>query len=268
MKATKLLIIALSLLIFSCKKDEVTTPEDTCKVSIIDRGNNNKHTYAYDATGKVATMSREFDGSGSGKISKYIYTFTYDNAGLLTKSVWTLDGKADGSETYTYTSGKISKVSFKDAVGNGGTNNIKYDDGGRIIYFSYEMGDPNSDAIQYFTYDANGILTKKGIKGFDGSIYFEVVIKPVGVAKSSEQLLSKYNLPYDVLTGYAWSANLGNVGSTFEIFEPDAKGKLVSSGTGKITAVKVDAKGFVSEIISVDDAKVSSTERFTLMNCN
>ena len=86
MKTTKLLIIAISLLIFSCKKDEVTTPADTCKVSIIDRGNGNKHTYTYDVTGKVATMSREFDGSGSGKISKYVYTFTYDNAGLLTKS--------------------------------------------------------------------------------------------------------------------------------------------------------------------------------------
>ncbi|MDZ7897403.1 MAG: hypothetical protein U5N85_05165 [Arcicella sp.] len=34
MKAIKLLTLALSLLIFSCKKDEVTTPEDTCKMSV------------------------------------------------------------------------------------------------------------------------------------------------------------------------------------------------------------------------------------------
>lgn len=268
MKTTKLLTIAISLLIFSCKKDEVTTPEDTCKVSIIDRGNGNKHTYSYDAAGKVATMSREFDGSGSGKISKYVYTFTYDNAGLLTKSVSTLDGKDNGSETYTYTSGKISKVSFKDATGSAGTNNIKYDEAGRIIYFSYETGDPSSDLIQYFTYDANGIQTKHGYKGFDGSIYFEVVIKPVGVAKSAEQLLSKYNLPYDVLTGYSWSANRGDVGTIYEFFEPDANGKLVSAGQGKVTAVKLDAKGYISEITLVDDAKVSNTERYTLTNCN
>ncbi len=268
MKTTKLLTLAISLLIFSCKKDEVTTPADTCKVSVIDRGNGNKHTYTYDATGKVATMAREFDGSGSGTISKYVYTFTYDNAGLLTKSVWTLNGKADGSETYTYMSGKISKVSFKDATGSGGTNNLKYDEAGRIIYFSIETGDPNADLIQYFTYDANGIQTKHGYKGFDGSIYFETVTKPVGVAKSSEQLLSKYNLPYDVLTGYSWSANQGNVGTIIESFEPDSKGKLVSSGTTKTTAVKVDSKGYIAEITSVDDAKVSSLERFTLTNCN
>ena len=268
MKTTKLLTIAFVLLIFSCKKDEVTTPADTCKVSMIDRGNNNKHAYTYDAAGKVATMFREFDGSGSGKISKYIYTFTYDNTGLLTKSVSTLDGKDNGSETYTYTSGKISKVNFKDATGDAGTNNIKYDEAGRITSFSFETGKPDDTAIQYFTYDANGIEIKKGIKGSDGDIYFEVVTKPTGVAKSAEQLLSKYNLPYDILTGYSWSANRGDVGTIIEMFEPDANGKLTSTGTIKVTNVKLDSKGFIAEITSVDDAKVSSTERFTLMNCN
>ena len=268
MKTTKLLTIAFVLLIFSCKKDEVTTPADTCKVSMIDRGNNNKHAYTYDAAGKVATMSREFDGSGSGEISKYVYTFTYDNAGLLTNSVWTLNGKPNGSETYTYTAGKISKVSFKDVDGNVGTNNIKYDEAGRIIYFSTETGNPDDNLIQYFAYDANGIEIKKGVKGFDGSIYFEGVTKPVGIAKSPEQLLSKYNLPYDVLIGYSWSANRGNVGTILEIFAPDDKGKLVSSGKEKITAVKLDSKGFIAEMTSMDDAKISSTERFTLMNCN
>lgn len=268
MKTTKLLILALILLTFSCKKDEVTTPADTCKVSLIDRGNNNKHTYTYDASGKVATMIREFDGSGSGTISKYVYTFTYDNAGLLTKSVWTLDGKDNGSETYTYTAGKISKVTFNDVAGNAGTNNIKYDDAGRIIYFSIETGDPNSDLIQYFTYDANGIQTKHGYKGFDGSIYFEVVTTPVGVAKSPEQLLSKYNLPYDVLTGYSWSANHGDIGTIMESFEPDSNGKLVSAGKEKVTSVKLDSKGFISEITTIDDAKVSTTERYSLINCN
>jgi hypothetical protein len=265
---TKLITIALTLLLFSCKKDEVTTPADTCKVSVIDRGNNNKHIYTYDSAGKVATMARDFDGSGSGKISKYVYTFTYDNAGLLTNSTWTLDGKPNGSETYTYTSGKISKVSFKDVDGNAGTNNLKYDEAGRIIYYSIEVGDPNFDIIQYFTYDASGIQTKQGFKGFDGTVFYELVTKPVGIAKSPEQLLSKYNLPHDVLTGFSWSANRGDIGTVTETFVIDNDGKLVSAGTNKVTAVKLDSKGFIAEMTSVDDAKVSSTERFTLMNCN
>lgn len=58
--------------------------------------------------------------------------------------------------------------------------------------------------------------------------------KPVGVAKSAEQLLSKYNPPYDVLRGYSWSANRGDVGTILEIFEPDNSGKLVSSGKEKL----------------------------------
>ena len=268
MKTTKLITIALTLLLFSCKKDEVTTPADTCKVSVIDRGNNNKHTYTYDAAGKVATMARDFDGSGSGKISKYVYTFTYDNAGLLTNSAWTLDGKPNGSETYTYTSGKISKVSFKDVDGNMGTNNLKYDDAGRITYYSIETGNPDDNIILYYSYDINGIQIKQGVKGADGTIYYELVTKPTGIAKSPEQLLSKYNLPHDVLTGFSWASNQGNVGTTIETFVLDNDGKLVLAGTNKVTAVKLDSKGFIAEMTSVDDAKISSTERFTLMNCN
>lgn len=265
---TNFFAFLMIIFFFSCKKDEVTPPADTCKVSVIDRGNGNKHTYTYDATGKVATMAREFDGSGSGKISKYVYTFTYDNAGVLTKSVWTLDGKDNGSETYTFTNGKISKVNFKGVDGSAGVNNVKYDDSGRISYFSIETGDPNSDLIQYFSYDSNGIQTKHEYKGFDGTVYFETVTKPVGVSKSCEQLLGKYNLPYDVLTGYSWAVNVGGVGTTIESFAPDANAKLVSVETIKVTSVKVDSKGFISEAVSIDDAKVSSTQRYTLINCN
>ncbi len=102
----KILTLTVSLFVFAligCQKNDPTPP---CKLSTIDRGNGNKHAYTYDANGKITQMTREFDGSGSGKISKYVYTFTYDAAGLLTKSTFILDGKPNGSETYTYTNGK------------------------------------------------------------------------------------------------------------------------------------------------------------------
>lgn len=267
MKTTKILTLLLTLLIFSCKKED-TSPTETCKVSVIDRGNGNKHTYTYDANGRIATMTREFDGSGSGNISKYIYTFTFDNAGLLTKSVWTLDGQADGSETYTYTNGKISKVNYTYADGSKGTNNIKYDAAGNIIEFTYETGDPNSDAIQYFAYDTNNIQIKHGYKGFDGTIFFESQTKPTGIAKSPEQLLAKSGLPYDVLTGYSWASTQGNVGTSFEIFVLDNNDKLVSEGKGKLTSVKIDSKGYISESTSIDDIGNSFTSKFVLQDCN
>ena len=253
--------------LWSCKKDD-PAPADTCKVSSIDRGNGNKHSYTYDANGKISTMSREFDGSGSGKISKFVYTFTYDAAGLLTKSVWTLNGKADGSETYVYTSGKISKVSFIYVSGTKGTNNIKYNAAGQMTEFTIENGTAD-DGKQYFEYDASGIMVKSGYSDLKNYKYFEYVVKAVGVAKSPEQLLANYGLPYDVLVGNPWTTNIGGEGSTYEIFYDDGSGKLVSDGTGKTTAVKTNSKGYITEIYELDNTtKTTITGTFTMLDCN
>jgi len=262
-------LIALMLLlgvVWSCKKDD-PIPAETCKLSTIDRGNGNKHTYAYDANGKLMQMTREFDGTGSGKISKYVYSFTYDAAGLLSKSVWTLGGKADGSETCTYTNGKISKVSFAYSDGSKGVNNIKCNAAGRIIEFTVETGNPNSDGKQYFEYDANGITTKRGFADLAGLKLFEIATKPVGLAKSPEQLLAKYGLPHDPLTGYGWSVAEGGEGTVSEVFYED-NGKLVFDSKYKTTVAKTNTKGYLTEITDVDDAKVTSTSKFTMTDCN
>jgi antitoxin component YwqK of YwqJK toxin-antitoxin module len=214
-------------------------------------------------------MDREFDGTGSGNISKYVYTFAYDNAGLLTKSTYTLDGKANGTETYAYTNGKISKVSFVYVDGSKGINNIKYDIAGRILEFTYETGDPDADGIQYFEYDASGIMTKRGFKDLKGNKFFEVVLKPVGIAKSPEALLANNGLPFDVLTGFSWQAAEGNVGTISEVFYADNNGKLVSDGTDKTTNVKVNTQGYITESTSIEVAtNKATTQKFTLVDCN
>jgi YD repeat-containing protein len=262
---TKYLMLFVALLAFSCKKVETTPP---CKLATIDRGNNNKHSYTYDANGKITTMTREFDGTGSGVISKYVYTFMYDNASLLTKSTFTLDGKSNGTENYTYLSGKISKVSYAYADGSKGVNNIKYDAAGRIIEFTYETGDPDNDGKQYFEFDANGIMTKRGFADLKGNKYFEVVIKPVGVAKSPEALLANNGLPYDVLSGFSWQAAEGNVGTISEVFYADEKGKLVSDSKDKITNVKTNSQSYIIESTSTDDSNKATIQKFTLTDCN
>jgi antitoxin component YwqK of YwqJK toxin-antitoxin module len=264
-KIAKILTLFITLLIFSCKKEDVIPP---CKLSIIDRGNGNKHTYTYDTNGRISQMDREFDGSGSGDISKYVYTFTYDNAGLLVKSNYKLDGKAEGSETYSYTNGKISKVTFIGTDGTKGINNIKYDAAGRILEFTFETGDPNADGKQYFEYDANGITTKRGFADLSGNKYFEVATKPVGMAKSPEALLANNGLPFDVLTGFSWQAASGNVGTESEVFYADNDGKLVSDGKDKITDVKVNAQGYIIESTSTDAANKANIQKFTLLDCN
>ncbi len=89
------------------------------------------------------------------------------------------------------------------------------------------------------------------------------------MAKSPEQLLTNNGLPYDVLTGFSWQVAEGGVGTTYETFFADNNGKLVSEGKEKITDVKTNSQGYIIESTSTNDvAKTSSTQRFTLLDCN
>jgi hypothetical protein len=268
MKTLQKLITLFFLLIAVAACRDHHTPTPPCKVSVIDRGNGNKHTYTYDANGKITQMAREFDGTGSGNISTYVYIFTYDAAGLLIKSAIKLDGKDYSTETYSYTNSKISKVTYVNADGSKGTNNLKYNTAGQITEFTYETGDPNSDGKQYFEYDANSTMTKRGFADLQGNKYFEVIIKPVGTVKSPEQLLVNNGLPFDVLSGFSWQVAEGNVGTTYESFFADQDGKLVSDSKETITAVKTNTKGYLIENTSVDDNNKSSTQQITLTDCN
>jgi YD repeat-containing protein len=262
------LLLILSL--FGCQDHIAPLTPGTCKLAAIDRGNGNKHAYTYDASGRVSQMTRDFDGTGSGKIARYVYTFTFDAAGLLTKSTWTLDGKPNGSETYTYTAGRISKVNYANADGSSGTNTIKYNPAGQITEFTYDDGDPANFFRGYFEYNADGITTKLGYDDGQGNVFYEVVYKPVGNVTAPEALLAKSGLPYDVLSGVSWQVAVGDVGSTYEEFTPDAKtGKLVSTGTGKTTAVKTNANRYLTESIILDNTtNTSTTQTFTLAGCN
>ena len=269
---THLPILCFLLLIslFACQDHIDPAPTDTCKLTAIDRGNNNKHSYTYDTQGRITQMTREFDGSGSGTISRYVYVFTFDGAGLLTKSIITLDGKPYGTETYTATNGRITKAAYTNVDGSKGTNNITYNTAGQITEFSYETGDPNSEGKQYFTYNTDAVMTERGFTDLAGTLtFFKIVYKPVGKVTSPEQLLAKRGLPFDVLTGFSWSATVGGLGSAYEVFFLDDKtGQFVSGGTGKTTVMKTNAKGYLVENTSVDDTNESSTQTFTLTDCN
>jgi hypothetical protein len=269
---TTIKLFAISLLIFfsSCKKDKEATPEIPCKLSTIDRGNLNKHFYAYDIKGKITTMTREFDGNGSGKVSKYVYTMIYDADGLLTSSTFTLDGVANGKEKYNYTNGKVTRTDFEYTDGTKGYNAIKYDANGQILEFSYQ-GNANTDDDYkaYFAYDANGVLIKRGYSDMSGtSKFFEVIVKPVGFVKSPEALLNNNGLPYDLLTGFSYSKAEGGIGTTFEAYGLDEKGVFAKfPGIGKTTAIKANTKGYLIETTVDDTEEGISTQKFELTDC-
>ena len=265
---TTLFISLFFLSIWACQDHDMGPSPDTCKLTAIDRGNLNKHIYAYDSQGRITTMTREFDGDGSGTVSAYVYTFTYDGAGLLIKSTWTLDGKPAGSETYTYTNGRIGKVAYDNGGGDTGFNTIRYNAAGQMSEFTYETDNHANDAKQYFAYNAEGVMTKRSFSDLQDNKFFEVVVKPMNTVKAAEALLATHGLPYDVLTGIPWAVAYGGLGTTDEFFEADATGKLVSGGTSKTTAPQTNAKGYLTEITFTDQAGQSSTERFTMTDCN
>lgn len=265
-------LLFASLFLFgllACQDNDMGPALNTCQLTAIDRDNLNKHTYDYDAQGRISKMTREFDGDGSGTVSAYVYIFTYDGAGLLTKSTWTLDGTPDGSETYTYTNGRIAKVAYDYGGGNTGLNNIRYNASGQMIEFTFETGDPNTDGKQYFAYNAEGVMTKRGYADLQNNSFFEVIVKPMNTVKSPEALMAAHGLPYDVLTGIPWAVAYGGVSTTDETFQADpATGKLVSVGSGKTTAIETNTKGYLTKLTYVDQDGKSSTQQFTIMDCN
>jgi YD repeat-containing protein len=269
-RTIKLLALILLTSFLSCIKDKETTPALLCKLATIDRGNLNKHFYTYDAAGKITTMTREFDGNGSGKVSKFVYTLTYDEAGLLKSAAITLDGVADSKETYNYTNGRVSKTDFEYTNGTKGYNAIKYDNNGQILEFTYQTsGKEEEDSKAYFAYDANGVMVKRGYSDLTGnSKFFEVIIKPVGSAKSPEVLLNNNGLPYDLLTGFSYSRAEGGIGSTTEVYVLNDKGVLtLAPETSKVTAIKTNAKGYLTEMSFEDEKKASSTQKFEMNDC-
>ena len=264
------ILFCLLLLNFSgCTDHDINPPaSDSCKLTVIDRGNGNKHTYSYDAQGRITTMTRAFDGTGAGNTTEYVYALTYDGDGRLVKSDITHNDKPDGTEIYTYTNGRISKVDFTNADGSREVYSIKYNAAGQIIEFAYDSGDPDEDGKDLFEYNADGVTTKHSTVDTEGNVLYESRFKPVGKVTSPEQLLAKHGLPYDLLTGFSWSVAEGDVGTTSEYFEADNTGKLVSSGSDKTTSAKTNAKGYLIEDSYVDDTKKTVTRKFILEDCN
>jgi YD repeat-containing protein len=263
MKTTyTLLLFLVAVFTFSCKKDDTATPP--CKLSAIDRGNGYKQDYTYDANGRITRMNRSYAGDNTTSAFNYVYSFSYGTDDLLAKSTWTLDGKADGSETYTYTNGKISKVTFSYVDGTKGINNIKYDASGRISEFSTETGNSDNDFKQVFEYDVNNIMNKRSLSNLKGDVlYSQIVTTAVGVAKSPEQLLATKGIPYDVLMGMPWQISEGGVGSVTDVFGVDDNNKPLKVSTSKVTAIKTNTQGYLTESTFSD----GSIQRYTFIDC-
>lgn len=262
--------LLLAGLTLNCKNNSIDSNQlliPGCQVSAINKGPTDKHAYTYDGQGRITGMTRTTDG-GSGTIQQYIYTFTYDNAGKLANSSWTVNDKADGTAQYAYDNGRIARSSTTYADGKTSTSTIKYYVNSRISEFTVTSDRPNGNGRRYFEYDANGIITKTGFSDLKGVKYFEVITKPVGQVKLPDQLLAKNGLPFDVLTGFPWQETIGGIGTTADTyFVSSNTGQLVFAYTGTTTAIQTNAQGFLTDFSLTDQDKKVYTQKYTITNC-
>ena len=259
MKKT-LLFLTIGLMALSCKKDADPTP-DTCKLTEGGQAGN----VTYNAQNRVATLTRDVYYGPTPVVQ--VSTFSYDGAGLLTKTVYTIDGKPNSDETYTVTDGRITRASFSGPNSPAGLNNLSYDAGGRLTRYTVEVGGKLLYA-QNYTYNADGVRTEFSVTDGLGVVQARTVIKPVGSVKSPEQLLTKRGLPYLIPDGTPWVIAEGGVGTVFEYYATDADGKLALQGTTKLTAQKTNAKGYLTEQTLADlDGKNPNVVTYTLADC-
>jgi hypothetical protein len=256
-------VLFLSLSLFSCGSIDIFSSK--CKLEKIDRGNGNVHTYSYDSKGKITQMKREYDGTGLGNTSTYVYTMSYNADGLLSKSSWTLNSIQNGVETYEYLNNQVSKATFEYTDGTKGVNKLKYNAEGRLVEAITEIaGSPESDSKQYFEYNSAGILIKRGYADLKGNVFFEARETIVGSLKHPESLLIKAGLPYDILSGLPWQTTTGGIGSESDVFFPNDDGKLVSDGISKTTAFTINKKKYLT---SISDDYSPKPQVFTMIEC-
>lgn len=256
-----LLICSITLLVGACKNKASDPAPDTCKLG----ASSTIEGLIYDNSGRVATLITEgFDGTMT---VMTLSKFNYDAAGKLTKTVYTVDGKPNSEETYTYTDGRITRVNFSGPNSPTGINNLSYDASGHLTRYTVEIG----GKVQYtqtYAYNADGVLTERAVVGSKGETFFRTVTKPVGSVKSPEQLLVKRGVPYLIPTGAPLAVAEGGVGTVTEYYSPDASGKLVLEGSQKVSAVKANTQGYLTEYVLTDgDGKNPTTLTYTLTDC-
>jgi Domain of unknown function (DUF5018) len=242
-----------------------------CKLLTIDDGTSAKQIYTYDAEGRIATLNREvqeLNSEGDTLIAKYLLTFTYNNLGLLISTLYVKNDEPIAKENYSYTGSKITKVTTIPTLGVASISSITYDEAGRISVFSISTGNANNDGIYYFEYDSNGLLINRRLTDKKNYVFWEFKIKPIGKVKPAESVLIKHGLPYDMFFYDFWTLEDGSIGTEVEFFNRNNQGRLVSEIKYKITDLKLNAQGFVTEMTIVDDKKISYTTKYTFADCN
>ncbi|MCY7351366.1 MAG: hypothetical protein LH606_11980 [Cytophagaceae bacterium] len=253
-------------LITSCKQDESVDPLANCRLTGWDYTPNGRHRFEYDVAGNVTRMTRAFE---EGVPFLFDYKLTYDAAGRLSRSEYknTIDGQVtEGTETYTWTGNRITRLDYQTKAGEKGFNQIKYSPSGQMLEFTYEgNADPDQNAKKVFEYDAKGILVKLSFANLAGDVFFQRRLLYSGnVIKTAWSLLPNAGVPIDVVIGQDWEPLFpdNNANAAFEFYEADPDGKLALYETSKLSNIKTNAQG-----VMVGWTDPGTTTTFSVVGC-
>lgn len=259
----------------SCKKTETIDPPlgNTCKLTQIDRGNGNKHSYEYNVDGSIAKMTIHFRGATATEPEEvYEYTFSYNTNKQITGATIKLNGQKPTQLTnwgvgdavsFTWSSGgQLTKVT--DLLGSKAmlTTTVTYDGQGRVTSLKGapdpEWGEPFEKT---FTYDAQHNLRYVFLEN-DSPVYYEEVTVD-NTLKSAESLLIERGLPYDIFNTAAWRTH---VTRELKGYEVDGAGKAILTRTLKAINTITNTHKIATEQVSDDNGK-QRTMTFTLSDC-
>lgn len=238
-----LLFLFISLFATACTDHDLDPSPVNCRLTEITGAyiDGTKSTFEYDADGRVSRQIR-INGE-DGADGTFDYKHTYDASGRLIQStIIELDEKgevvAEGIETYTWENGHIIRFNYQDDTDYKGVNNLTYNASGQLIGFTFEYNDPVNDSKWAYTYDANGVLTRRVLTSLDGTdLIFEarLTYTTTEIIKTAFSLMPKAGQPLDLSLGRPWETNYPKNDGTIAYYFPDADGKpeVFAQGTLK-----------------------------------
>lgn len=274
MKHTTLILSLLLLTLFGagCSDHLVDPATATCRLTEINGAfiDGIKSTFEYDANGRVSRQIRLFDDVG------FDYQHTYDASGLLSQSIITdLDSAGrkidEVLEKYVWTNGRITQFQWESQSGLKGVNDLTYNAQGQLIGFTFENNDyPADNAKWTYTYDNNGVLTRRLLTTFTGDLIFEARLTYTTnqFVKTALSLMPKAGLPLDPLLSRPWESVYPKNDGTIAYYFPDANGQPEVFAQGTLTDMTVNQSGIAtgwsySDIVG----ELTSPVQFRVMGC-
>ncbi|MBK8635433.1 MAG: hypothetical protein KA767_11165 [Saprospiraceae bacterium] len=257
------LFIFIFALICSCEKNEPQPIVENCKLSSYRSQNKGLSKFTYNSKGLVKSYSLDLQGYNT-KVE-----LTHNDSGSLVSSLWYFDNVLGSKEIYTYQNDHIIKTTIVDPTNDlnvYGHINIKYDSQGRIIEMKNEFGDPMIDRTLFYSYNAQGLVTKIELQNSVGNVVFVEIVKPKGnPSKSAVTFLKQHGLPYNLIFSEEFVEFEAGEGTIIELHLPETNGNLKIAGTRTISSININTNGYVDAITSSD---LVNSITFQFENCN